>query len=617
MTAYKELIEILSPMTDKKELAQLGLALQSGNVNNIKSIPKLAEFFTKNEITCLSNVNSKIYKVKNIATGEDYILKLEAWILPSTVEQHLRTNPSISAAIAPVYYQIDFSRMNAANQVQNPIAHSKKVGRFTVISASSDSAPPEPVVTDVLPATIRLTRIQIQPLCRGGTLDSISKQAMSDETRIGNALQLFPQVAHFYWMLEPDYLFPDGKPSNFPLTEDLTIHLTDLKTFKPAIRLSLDTEPNINNKRYPMYIPIPPPRELSKIHSRHLGINLYCYLAGCEFNKLMVIDNGVRTAKPNFAAPIFTSENGKLFAALIKAMLDDDQTMRPDCQFVEKALESIASLNQLEKIAQAIQEDDLLQMIAASRRQFINNIQDPSAFNVFSKNLADRVDEYVKSNDLAYGIINEAKINKITTLLSDLKKTLSLEPDDALSQTLADTSSQFNQYKQSRSDLGLLEPKLECCALLLHLKSLNRSHTIKSLHTFIVDKKAQIQAVQDPQALNTMKLELKYYIENNQYMLKVNSYFVELNQLIKANPQDPTLVQEFKEAESQWITLLNKRESLNPLLSSLEKNMQKYNKKVGGHFFKASPPDGKGNTPQAQQDRASEASAHESKRSHS
>lgn len=391
MQSHDKLVQVLASLS-QEELNALAKLLLTGNSDNLKKFPKLTTFLETHSVVCISGINNKIYKISEIAgAGEPYVLKLEDTGISTSLEEKARgeleqrfANDSVlKAAIAPIYW-----------------AHTTKIDKSVF-------------------------NIQVQPLCRDGTLATVSQKRLYAGEKIEKCLHYFKQVVDFYIALERNrILFSDGKLANFTLDNE-RLALTDLKNAFDASPFYLANASAINTPTYFLYV-LEQPRVLSQVHSLHLGLMLYCFLNGQDptvFCNFLVSSGRIMDLKPRdslpFSAMIFKTEIGGLLAILTKALISDDPSLRPKVTDVKKAFEIIEQLILLKKAVEANPNEELKEYLKDVRTYFDRTLQDGGS-------LTDLLSE------LQYFAANSASIienEKLWNELSALSEEKEADPD--------------------------------------------------------------------------------------------------------------------------------------------------------------------------------------------
>jgi hypothetical protein len=405
MPAYEALTNFINNLSqDNKN--RLASRLASGVlIEFTQNFPEFAQFLQQNphQFVVLSLGNNKCYRVENQANpGEFFVLKLEEWSMPQEIADLFKFNADLQRFLAQMYLNVDCRQDN----------ENKK--------------------------------IQIQPFCMGGTIENAAKAAMTNEERIKNCINLYKDVTAFYRILEnlnPPVLFPDGKPTNFTLDSNNKLQITDMKTFVKATESELKDCPQIDTPGYPLFLPRPPPaREFKKVHSRHVGINLYTYLTQVNLNPYF---HNTPIANIDFSAAIFQTEKGEFFKKIIQATFSTDQSKRPDVEEIQNALSIIELLTQLDSLMQADPNSYLRAFAVSIKIEFKTKIENNLPLNSTLTQLKYRVDNNAnlrKINDLliALGTQNNANYNKyLNEFIITIRAELLGNPSEPILQDIA------------------------------------------------------------------------------------------------------------------------------------------------------------------------------------
>ncbi len=490
MAAHDALVHFIEGLPpDKKD--RMARRLASGNVSIFtQSFPEFEQFLLQNphEFVVLSLGNNKCYRVENLANpGEFSVIKLECFSMPQKVADLFKNNNDLQRFLAPMHLNVACIENNAYK------------------------------------------KIQIQPFCLGGTIEKAAAAVMSPEDRIKNCITLYKDVTSFYRILEnliPPVLFPDGKPSNFTLDCNNKLHITDMKTFVEATATKLDDCPQINTSTYPLFLSKPPPpRELKKIHSRHVGMNLYTYLTQENFYPYLY-----NIYLPNMVFPqaIFQGEKGGFFRRIIEATFKEDQSMRPDVEEIQNALLIIELLTQLDTVMQANPNDDLRAFGVSIKAEFTTSIEDNLPLNGILTRLKYRLDNDAslrKINDLLSPLVaqNNAHYNQsLDTFLTEVRAELSGNPPESLLQVITSKL----EYRRTNDEIIR-----QTYARLDHIKTLYNdslydygdSLTDYELHytpqpmlkTYMEDgSEAFLNAIQSELPLQGIAAEIEYFETN-------------------------------------------------------------------------------------------------------
>jgi serine/threonine protein kinase len=272
------------------------------------------QFWRENSISYLGGGNSKNFKIEPSDGSPAYVIKLDLSPLNAQIQVHLDQQSDVQEHLSPIF---------------------KK----------------ETVKVKNKPATI-----QALPLYTGDMETFVGKPKTQEE-RLLQTVKLYQQMAMIYENIrKADMILPDGKNSNWLLDENQKLCIADVKTFKLA-------EFNVCNEDLshfgPYFMSIPengPPYQVSKIHSLHLGKNIYQALTGCNWqyllNPLVPGDKaydkdaikGCDAANYNFSAPIFQTPAGIRLKNLLQRMIKPDPKDRIS---VAKALQELREIDQL------------------------------------------------------------------------------------------------------------------------------------------------------------------------------------------------------------------------------------------------------------------------------
>lgn len=497
MPAFDRLVQVLETLS-QQELNNLAVLLLSGEPTKLQEFPKLTAFLQTHSVECISKGNNKIYKVREIGGAEFYIFKLSNPDIYNPLQekakeditQRMATNPVLNAALAPVHW-------SRACSIHFDINHEK--GKEGV------------------PET-RLYRyyIQIQPFCNNGTLEKIARATVSPKQRIYECLYYLQQVVDFYVALEQEHiLFSDGKLSNFTINNK-RLALTDTKCFFDANQENLAKSFALNSPRYFLYIP-EHPRLLSQVHSRHLGLILYRFMIGqtddifYSLNAAGKVTGLIPTASYGYSYGVFQPYIGRLFAVLIKALISDDPSLRPNVKNVKKVFELIKQLILLEKIivANPFQGALLAEHLTNVGIHFEVTLQDAAS-------LQDML------NKSKYLVANGANIIKSGKLLDELTSLLSEEKDDS------------------------------------NMAFLGRA---------MVEKK---QLIKDALPFDNLCLKLQYRKANDAHFKQVNVLLRRLTDTFIADPQNMKLQAHLCYMRNWFATLVEQRLPLQELINNLE-----------------------------------------------
>jgi len=276
-----------------------------------QSAPALAfrQFWLDNDISLIKSGNSKNFKIEpKDGITPPYVLKLEAWSAPSSINTQLNASPVLNALLAPVYANVKTKYGN----------------------------------------------VQVVPLYVGD-LQALAQKAMPDEQRLKRALDIYQQMALSYESFRQAGIgFPDGKNANWLMDEHGKLYMTDTKSLLDAPNGEI-TEDLSHYRNYFMSIPEPGPYDVDKLHSLHLGKNLYQYLTGCHFTYLSnpidpipyIASNspkGCNAADYDFSAPIFQTPIGQRLESLIKSMVKLDPQDRLSVADAYQELENLDDL---------------------------------------------------------------------------------------------------------------------------------------------------------------------------------------------------------------------------------------------------------------------------------
>jgi len=542
MPIHDEFVSLLSGLPPA-ELEILGRDLNSGNASLVSSF--FSRFsLTNYSIECISRGNSKIYKVTKAGESEPFILKMEAWTMPVEVKHHFETVPQLIASVAPIYFE-------------HPVI-------IDAVDSHADS--------------LHNKKIQIQPFCKGGTLESAALRArsMSDDEKIDHAFRLYDQVADFYMALErSNILFPDGKPSNFTLDKDERLQLTDMKTYQEASEDSLKYSYTINSPNYPLYIPIPPPRELEKVHVRHFAMNLYGYLRGYKwrnyYNKekyAKKIYEPIPDIEYDFLCPPFDSPVGKILADLIKKMMaiTDDPELRKlqSVAFAQRALREIYKdkipiyKSAVEEMLQELEILSLPQSGDSKLNKFISEarvkLQDPSID-------IDKLKELIENSKEKFKEFYKLESQKSIEQLEVIKKTDIFADDlgvyiDKCRLKIHGTDITIVKLKELYEDLNEVVKSYRISVNSLILNNLQLLETVIPTSTVGVELKTYIDAIRrelQDQSISFDKLKLIYEGSidklKHYYLIEVQKSLGQLESFSILLPSDAALIKYIEETQ--------------------------------------------------------------------
>ena len=461
------------------------------------------QFLQENSVICLSNGNSKNFKVTPNDKSTSYVLKLEAWAMDANVEARLSEN----ALLAPVYYQ--------------RLAH--------------------PNTNNV--------KIQITPLY-SGDLGTLGRRLMSDDDRIKESLHIFQQMGSSYESFrQAGVLFPDGKNGNWLMDSQRNLRMTDTKWLTEA------PDGNLNGglegfKDYFMSIPESPPYNADKVHSLHLGKNLYQYLTQCDHRYLSDPTNPSNYIRTNsamgcdaknydFTASIFQTPAGYRLQNLIKNMIQLDPNSR---------LSVADAMLELAEIQSELSQDRV------KRESSLGIIKHECNVLIAQLNEADLTNDPVIStliSDLQSKLANESDPSRLIEIKSALSEKLELIKETASVLVSSDKSepralaSEFPLLDDSNSavpDETLTQAKEsyknKCQLYLLEIQNLpNKRSRVKN--NIIESKKNEINAARNLTELVAISDELHRIYDKYNLMIQ-NAEFDNLSSTVNKLIAEPS-----------------------------------------------------------------------------
>lgn len=276
-----------------------------------------AEFFrflAENKITVLSRGNNKLYKVEPHLGGESYVLKLEKRLAGPELPEEILKLGALKDSILPY---------GAKRQC-------------------------------VIPGQSATFNIVTTPFFTGKDLLSrIVDDRSNDLKRLRDAAAIYEQMAGILLSIQAEhFIFPDMKNSNWLISEDNRLHISDTKSFLSADRdhntVQIDQVFRITNTKFihtreflppefdQVFVRKQKPISIDKMHAHLLGLNLYQCMTICD-------DADVAKLKRNMNNPILNSSNtSRRLKYLIEHLLIEDPTERMSLAEAQKFLHRLA-----------------------------------------------------------------------------------------------------------------------------------------------------------------------------------------------------------------------------------------------------------------------------------
>lgn len=249
-------------------------------------------FLDNNQITNLSNINNKLFKIQPINGAAPYILKMESREAgPELPEEMLRNGP-LKSIILP------------SGAKRQCVAGEKTYNISTI------------------------------PFCDGRDLFTFIKtQQFNQPACLRDIFTIYSQmVTVLLTMQENHIVFPDMKNTNWLISTDNQLFISDTKSFLTANpednTLLRDLVCQTTNGNFLHSVNFLPPEvksvfcqdgrpiSIDKIHAYILGLNMYQYLVACS-------DNEVVATRRNMADPVFSSSGlGQGLREMIERLLE-------------------------------------------------------------------------------------------------------------------------------------------------------------------------------------------------------------------------------------------------------------------------------------------------------
>lgn len=278
--------------------------------------PKFDHFIKNTDISFLGGANSKNFKLSPKNGNPPYVLKIENQMgTPKQLIINLMRNSSVKDTLIQ-----------------------EEVTRTGTVSISR----------------YRETRtLSVIPFYPHGNLITHSKKHGSDDKiRIKSALRMYQQMLSILIRFSQEgYIFPDMKNTNWLVSENGELVISDNKSFAPCsdgkitknmanslLRTSYLSPPEI------LTLLIQPQKNfisVDKMYAFMLGKNLYQYVTGCREEKLYEITDA---SQYDFIYPIFQTNEGIELQKLIESLVQDEPEARPSLKEAEVQLSHIESL---------------------------------------------------------------------------------------------------------------------------------------------------------------------------------------------------------------------------------------------------------------------------------
>ncbi len=298
--------ELLSEMSPQK-VAQILELLSHGANLDIHSLSQLYtsddkseeakyfnNFFCNNSISYLGGANAQNFKITQLDTGEESVIKVEyRFGLPKTAERELRKNMS-KEIVAPLYADRQATFFHATHGL------------------------------------ITCSLVQTA-LFHNGDLEAYAKRLSVDQKRVEKAAYLYGQMIDVFLEIgKQGKAFPDSKNTNWMVDNQFDLRIADTKSIIPAMNGQF-TRREIYNLGYGvLQTPYCTPPEILEQHGRPIdvdamhvyifGKNLYQFLTNCKKDEL--------TDLHDFDKLVFKTPAGELFKKLIQDSIVADPSQR-------------------------------------------------------------------------------------------------------------------------------------------------------------------------------------------------------------------------------------------------------------------------------------------------
>ena len=195
--------------------------------------------------------------------------------------------------------------------------------------------------------------LTVTDFCDGGDLETYTKKLTNPDEKIKSILVIYIQMAEALKIIqEKNCLFSDMKNTNWLITKkNKCIQIADTKGFIPAKDGQYNEQNDDNiwfclDLLHSSYIsPLEFTQEscvfsVDKAHVYMLGKNIYQALTGCNFEYLYTMKEAT---EQDFNHPIFQTQEGSTFKALIEPMIREKPEYRPS---LTEILEKLYTLKQ-------------------------------------------------------------------------------------------------------------------------------------------------------------------------------------------------------------------------------------------------------------------------------
>lgn len=327
-------IDKLAALLAKKDIDGLKSLYQEGDLDKAA----FDAFLATHRVSFLGGGNSLNFKVENIETGEEQVLKLEYRMgQPRHIETMLRAT-TLNSAFIPIHAE----RQALFNhQTQGPIAKT----------------------------------IQVLDYCPAKDLQSYCASKPSGKERVDAVLPLFHSMADLLTkMQDANCGFPDMKSSNWLVDGEGNLRIADGKSF-----LKLNSNGKVEQSKgfiCTNYMLAPEMYDRSDfsadaMHVYLLGKNLYHSLTDCSIDDLY---NSTNNDSFDFSYPVFQQGVGLEIKALLESMLKKEPNKRPSLAVVQQKLEQLQE-NPEAVIATKKAQEKALDQLAVLQSIIPNNLQ--------------------------------------------------------------------------------------------------------------------------------------------------------------------------------------------------------------------------------------------------